>query len=192
MSIAGLVLAAGESRRLGRPKALLELGGETLLARAVRVLREGGCADVRVVTGGLPLAVPGAAVVDNPDWASGMGSSLRAGLAATSAEAVVLMVVDTPGIGPDVVRRLRRAHRDGATVVVATYGGEPRNPVLIARRHWPEVIELAVGDVGARAFLHRHPELVRSVECGDIADPADIDTPDDLARLLGEGGPARS
>jgi CTP:molybdopterin cytidylyltransferase MocA len=185
VSIAGLVLAAGESRRLGRPKALLEVGGETLLARAVRVLREGGCADVLVVSGGTRLVVPGAKMLDNPDWATGMGSSLRVGLTAIPrADAVVIMVVDTPGIGADVVRRLRRAHRDGATAVVATYDGEPRNPVLLARRHWAEVIELAVGDMGARAFLARHPELVRQVECGDIADPADIDTPDDLARLL--------
>jgi CTP:molybdopterin cytidylyltransferase MocA len=186
MSMAGLVLAAGESRRLGQPKALLEFGGETLLARAVRVLREGGCADVLVVTGETRLVVPGALIVDNPDWATGMGSSLRAGLAAIPrAEAVVIMVVDTPGVGADVVRRLRRAHRDGANVVVATYDGQPRNPVLLGRRHWEEVVELAVGDVGARAFLAKHPELVRSVECGDIGDPSDIDTPEDLARLLG-------
>jgi CTP:molybdopterin cytidylyltransferase MocA len=191
MSMAGLVLAAGESRRLGRPKALLEVGGETLLARSVRVLREGGCADVVVVSGSVALVVPGARVIDNPDWATGMGSSLRVGLRVIDrADAVVIMVVDTPGIGADVVRRLRRAHRDGASLVVATYDGAPRNPVLIGRRHWAEVLELAVDDVGARAFLAQHPELVRQVECGDIADPRDIDTPDDLARVL--GGPRGS
>jgi CTP:molybdopterin cytidylyltransferase MocA len=184
--MAGLVLAAGESRRLGRPKALVEFGGETLLARAVRVLREGGCADVLVVCGGTPLVAPGAFVLDNPDWATGLGSSLRAGLAAIPrAEAVVIMVVDTPGVGADVVRRLRRAHRSGAHVVVATYDGQQGNPVLLGRRYWAEAGELAVGDVGARAFLAAHPELVTSVECGDIGDPADIDTPEDLARLLG-------
>ena len=68
------------------------------------------------------------------------------------------MLVDTPGIGPAVVRRLVAAHDDGATVVVATYDGAPRNPVLLAREHWAEVGRLAVGDVGARAFLSAYPE----------------------------------
>jgi nicotine blue oxidoreductase len=63
------------------------------------------------------------------------------------------------------------------------YDGESRTPVLLDRRHWDEVIELAVGDVGARAFLRAHPELVTAIECADIADPTDIDTPDDWARI---------
>jgi nicotine blue oxidoreductase len=184
VTVSGLVLAAGEGRRLGRPKALLELDGETLLERAVRVLRDGGCRPVQVVSGATQLAIEGVPVVPNPEWATGMGSSLRAGLAVAEGDAVVVMVVDTPGIGPDVVRRLLRAHRDGATVAVATYDGRPRNPVLLARQHWPEVAALALGDVGARAFLARHRELVTPVECADVGDPADIDTAEDLARLL--------
>jgi nicotine blue oxidoreductase len=66
---------------------------------------------------------------------------------------------------------------------VAGYGGRRRNPVLIARRHWDEVIALAAGDTGARPFLRAHPELVTLVECGDTGSPDDIDTPEDLARV---------
>ena len=187
MSVTGLVLAAGEGKRLGTPKAMLEIGGRRLVDRAADVLREAGLADVVVVTGARSLDVPGARVVDNPDWPDGMGSSLRAGLAALPAEseAVVVMLVDTPGLGPAVVRRLVAAHDDGAQVVVATYDGEPRNPVLLAREHWAEVDRLAVGDVGARAFLSAYPELVRYVECGDAGDPSDLDTPEDLSRFEG-------
>ncbi len=129
----------------------------------------------------------------NPRWRSGMGSSLAAGLraipaaappaAGAAAGAAVVALVDQPLVGPQAVRRLIAAHRDGAGVVVAAYRGVPRNPVLLAREHWAEVIERAVGDVGARPFLHAHPELVTLVECGDIGDPEDADTPADLAAL---------
>lgn len=183
--VAGLVLAAGEGRRLGGPKALVEHRGERLVDRAVRTLRAGGCDPVVVVAGAAPLDVAGASVVDNPDWASGMASSLRTGLGAlpAEAEAVVIALVDQPGIGAEPVRRLVAAYDGGAEVGVATYGGRPRNPVLLARRHWAEVAALAVGDVGARAFLRAHPERVTPVECGDTGDPTDIDTQADLERM---------
>jgi CTP:molybdopterin cytidylyltransferase MocA len=188
VTVAGLVLAAGEGRRLGQPKALLEIDGERLVDRAVRVLHEGGCTPVYVVAGAAPLAdVPLRAavpvtVVDNPDWSTGMGSSVRRGLASVIEDAVVIMVVDTPGIGPAAVRRLVEAHAAGATAAVATYDGTPRNPVLLARRHFADVSALAVGDIGARAFLASRPDVVTQVECSDVADPSDIDTPDDLRR----------
>ena len=68
-------------------------------------------------------------------------------------------------------------------VAVAAYGGKPRNPVLLAREHWPEVIATATGDQGARAFLRARPELVTLVECGDTGRPDDIDTPADLEHI---------
>jgi nicotine blue oxidoreductase len=181
--VGGVLLAAGEGRRIGRPKALLEVGGELLVARAVRVLHEGGCEAVVAVVGATgPLAVTGADVVVNDDWRQGMGSSLRLGLARCGSSAAVLMLVDTPGVGPEVVRRLIEAYRAGAPVVAATYAGVARTPVLMAREHWAAAGRQAVGDVGARAFLTAHRDLVTEVECGDVADPADIDTPADLAR----------
>ena len=183
--VAGLLLAAGRGSRLGRPKALVEVGGRRLVDRAAATLRDGGCAPIVVVSGAVAVDMPGTIVAHNPDWATGMGSSLHTGLGAlpVDAEAVVIALVDQPGIGPEAVRRLIAAYEAGAAVAVATYDGAPRNPVLIARAHWAAAEESATGDRGARAFLRAHPELVTEVECGDIASAADIDTPDDLARF---------
>ncbi|MEP6760530.1 MAG: nucleotidyltransferase family protein [Sporichthyaceae bacterium] len=181
--VAGLVLAAGEGRRFGAPKALVELDGERLVDRAVRVLREGGCDPVYVVSGAVNVDVPGATAVVNGQWQTGMASSLRAGLEALpdAADAVVISLVDQPGIGADVVGRLVRRLDEGHQLVVATYDGNPRNPVGVARPLWPAVCAAAVDDEGARAFIRGHPDLVDAVECADIGDPTDIDTPADLA-----------
>lgn len=180
---AGLLLAAGEGRRLGRPKALLELDGERLVDRGVRVLREAGCSPVVVVTGAAQVEVIGAVVVPNPGWPAGMGSSLRAGLAALppACPAVVVALVDQPRVTPAAVARLIAAYEEGAEIAVATYGGAPRNPVLLRAGHFTGVAEAAVGDVGARGFLRAHPELVTPVPCDGVAAPDDIDTPEDLA-----------
>lgn len=188
---AGLLLAAGEGSRLGRPKALVELGGQTLAERGVALLRDGGADPVLIVSGAVPLTMASARVVHNPDWRTGMGSSLAAGLRALSAgsdlecAAVVVALADQPLVGAEAVRRLIAAWRAGATVAVAAYDGKPRNPVLIAREHWDSVLELADGDTGARPFLRAHPELVRLVECGDTGSAYDVDTPEDLARVTG-------
>jgi CTP:molybdopterin cytidylyltransferase MocA len=188
--VAGLVLAAGEGSRLGGPKALVELHGERLVDRAVRVLRDGGCEPVYVVSGAVTIQAPGAATVVNDDWATGMASSLRAGLAALpeSVDAVVIALVDQPGIGADVVTRLVRRLDDGHHLVVATYDGMPRNPVGLARPLWAAASASAVGDEGLRAFIRDHPDQVEAVECADIADATDIDTPDDLAAQRGDDG----
>ncbi|MEU8173828.1 nucleotidyltransferase family protein [Microbispora hainanensis] len=184
-AVAGLLLAAGGGSRIGGPKALVEFEGERLADRGVRLLAEGGCRPVLIVLGAAEVPVTGAVVVRNPGWASGMGSSLRAGLRALppSAPAVVIALADQPLVRPDAVRRLIAAFEAGARVAVAAYGGAPRNPVLVAREHLAEVAALAEGDVGARPFLRAHPELVTAVPCDDVGDPADIDTPADLRRL---------
>jgi CTP:molybdopterin cytidylyltransferase MocA len=70
-----------------------------------------------------------------------------------------------------------------AAAAVASYGGRPRNRVLLARAVWKDVAALAVGDVGARAWLRAHPDRVVDVPCDDVASPADVDTTDDLAML---------
>jgi nicotine blue oxidoreductase len=183
-----LVLAAGEGSRFGGPKALVELDGERLVDRAVRVLREGGCEPVYVVSGAVTVDVPGATTVINDNWATGMASSLRAGLAALpeSADAVVVSLVDQPGIGADVVDRLVHHLHEGHPLVVATYHGRSRNPVGVARSLWAAVSASAVGDEGVRAFIREHPDQVEAVECADIADPTDIDTPEDLSSHRGE------
>lgn len=199
MTVAGLLLAAGAGRRYGMPKALVEDAGRLLVERAMATLVGGGCAPVVVVLGAAADKVlaraelAGATVVVNPDWASGMGSSLRAGLAALDGlgapadlggpvgvgarvEAACVLLVDTPGITAGAVRRVAGLAAPAA-LGVATYHGEPGHPVLLGRDHWGAVADLAVGDVGARRYLARHPELVTSVPCEDIAVGDDLDMP---------------
>ena len=201
-TVAGVLLAAGEGSRFGQPKALVELNGQTLAERGVGLLRAGGTDPILVVTGAVPLQLDGTLTVDNPRWRTGMGSSLRAALQAltgagrgpdiapeidpeigTAIGAVVVALADQPLVGAEAVARLIAAYRGGASVAVAAYDGQPRNPVLLAREHWPEVIATATGDQGARTFLRTRPELVTLVECGDTGRPDDIDTPADLARI---------
>jgi nicotine blue oxidoreductase len=191
-SPAGVVLAAGGGTRFGGPKALVQLRGETLLDRAVRTVRDGGCRPVVVVLGAQADAVRAVAhlddtvVVENAAWETGMASSLRCGLdaaAALPAPAAVIALVDQPDITAAAVERLVTRWRDGAAAVVATYGGEPRNPVLLDAAVWADVAARASGDAGARAWLRAHPDRVVSVPCDDVADAHDIDTPDDLQAL---------
>lgn len=204
--VAGLLLAAGGGRRLGgRPKALLEYAGRPLVEHALRALREAGCGPVHIVLGAAADEVRERAdladcvLVDNPDWAGGMGSSLRAGLrsladtearrAGTGAQAVVVALVDQPGVGAGAVARVVHAYRGPSSLAAAAYGGRRGHPVLFGADRWAEVAELAAGDQGAREYLRLHQEAITLVECGDIGDPADIDTPDDLHLLRGVGRP---
>src|SRR4051812_42001093 len=202
---AGLLLAAGAGSRMGRPKALVELDGRLLVERGAEVLRQAGCEPVVVVLGAAADEVrhraelPDARIVDNPNWAQGQAGSLRIGLAGVAdtdaqedrdrgAGAVVVSLVDQPAIPPEVVRRLVDAWRAGAgPAVIAAYDGEPRNPVLLDRRVWSDVAANVEGDEGARLWLREvrrdHPEQIVLVECGDIGDPLDLDTPADFDAL---------
>jgi nicotine blue oxidoreductase len=192
-SIAGLLLAAGGGRRLGgRPKALLRHRGRPLVEYGAGVLRTAGCARVHVVLGAQAAAVRERAqlgdcvLVENPDWADGMGSSLRAGLdslAGTGARAALVSLVDQPGIGPEAVARVLAAYEDESSLVSAAYDGVRGHPVLFGAAHWAGIAATATGDRGARAYLQEHEEAIRLVECGDVAQPYDIDTEADLAHL---------
>lgn len=183
--VAGLLLAAGSGSRLGRPKALVEVGGERLVDRGVRTLTKGGCTPVMVVLGAADTTVDGVVTVHNPDWSSGMGSSVRAGIDALpdSVDAVLIALADQPLVTPEAVQRLAEAYEHGARAAVATYHGNPRNPVMLGREHWSTVYSMAERDVGARPFLRAYSHLVTSIACDDIASPDDIDTAEDLARL---------
>jgi nicotine blue oxidoreductase len=166
--------------------------------RAQDLLLGAGCSPVVVVLGADATAVR--AVVDlpesvvNPDWPTGLGSSLRVGLDALAgrADAAVVVLADQPRMTREAVRRVWSAWEDRpGGAVVATYDGRPGHPVLLDAAAWDEVRAGAVGDVGARAFLQAHPERVTRVACDDVADPRDIDTPADL-RALRDDGPLTS
>lgn len=174
---------------MGRPKALVELDDETLVRRAFRVLADGGCAPLLVVLGAAAEDVrrqlpPEVLSVVADDWESGMGASLRAGLAAVPAgsEAALVHLVDLPGVTAAAVRRLVADPVDARVLRRASYGGRPAHPVLLGREHWAAVRETATGDAGARGYLGGNPD-VELVECGDVAAPEDVDTPEQLARF---------
>lgn len=185
-SVAGLVLAAGAGRRYGGPKALVRRDGRLLVERAAETLRTAGCAPVLVVVGAAADRVRAEAhlgharVVGNPDWDTGMGSSLRAGLAAlaeTGAVAAAVLLVDMPGITPAAVKRVA-AGAATDTLAMGGYGDRRGHPVVLGRDHWAGVAALAEGDVGARTYLRMHAYEVTVVPCGDVADDTDLDVPD--------------
>ncbi|WP_432014049.1 nucleotidyltransferase family protein [Streptomyces cucumeris] len=191
--VAGVLLAAGGGRRLGgRPKALLRHRGRPLVEHAARALREGGCAPVHIVLGAAAEEVrtraelPGCVLVDNPDWAGGMGSSLRAGLASLAASgacAALVTLVDQPGIGAAAVARLLAAYDGPDSLAAAEYNGARGHPVLFGAARWEGVAADAVGDRGARGYLRAHGSALTLVDCSDIARPDDIDTAADLTLL---------
>jgi molybdenum cofactor cytidylyltransferase/nicotine blue oxidoreductase len=184
--VAGLVLAAGAGRRIGGAKALLRHGNALLVERAAGTLHEAGCDPVVVVLGAQAALVQataelnGAEVVVNRAWGTGMGSSLRAGLGAlanTDAEAVVVVLVDMPGVTAAAVRRIA-ALPYPQVLVCATYAKRRDHPMLLGREHWAGIATLANADVGARPYLMAHAGEILDVACDDIADGVDIDTAD--------------
>jgi CTP:molybdopterin cytidylyltransferase MocA len=190
-SVSAILLAAGAGSRFGGGKLLAKLNDMPLAEHSLLALEASPVDETIVVVGAdaerlREVCEPyGVRVVENPDWAEGMSTSVRAGLRALGPEvrAAVILLADQPLVGAGVVGRLVEAFEAGAKVAVATYGGEPRNPVLFSREVWPPLEAQLSGDEGARAFLRRHPELVTRVRCDEIGDPADVDTAEDLRRL---------
>jgi molybdenum cofactor cytidylyltransferase/nicotine blue oxidoreductase len=169
---------------MGRPKALLvDEDGTSWLARAVEVLRDGGCDSVTVVLGAAAdeareLVPEGVTVVVADDWAEGMSASLRAGLESledSHADAALVTLVDLPDVNSHVVHRVLRAGADRAALIRTKYDGRPGHPVLLGREHWVGVHAAAVGDLGARDYLAHHALV--EVECGDLATGLDVDRP---------------
>lgn len=179
----GLLLAAGEGRRMGMPKALVrEDDGTSWLHRSLAALRDGGCDPVTVVLGAgaaeARLLLDGSvAAVIAADWAEGMGASLRAGLTAVGArddaEACLVSLVDLPDVDAGVVRRVVDAASGPGVLARAAYDGEPGHPVLLGRDHWAGVVSSATGDRGARDYLAAREVVL--VECGDLATGRDRD-----------------
>lgn len=194
--VAGIVPAAGSSRRMGAPKGLLELDGETFARRVVEALRDGGCAPVLFVArpddegAAKEARASGATVLDNPDPGPGPITSLRLALAELddSVTHVVWLPLDHPRVRPSTVTTLvQEAHEHGALVTLPLHEGRRGHPAVFARALFPELLDPRL-EGGARTVVHRHLGAARLVEVGDPGVLIDVDTPAEYRALTGEEG----
>jgi len=199
--VAAILLAAGQSRRMGAANKLTEeIDGRPMVRIVADAILESAAGPLVVVTGHEPdkvrAALEGidAEFVHNPDYAEGLSTSLRTGLAALpdDADGVVVCLGDMPGIGAAIIDRLVETFdpAEGRAAVVPTVRGKRGNPVLWGRRFF-EALAAVRGDVGARHLIGENADLVAEVEIEGDAILADVDTPEALARLRGgQGGRA--
>jgi molybdenum cofactor cytidylyltransferase len=191
--IAGLILAAGESRRMGTDKATLVYGGRTFLEAIVQTLREAEIEPIVVVLGHhaeeiqRQVNLEATQLVINPDYRSGQTSSLQTGLRALSAndpEAILLCLVDHPAISAGTVRSLVATFRlSGAPVVIPTYRGRRGHPVLIGRQVFGDLLVLA-SDLGADSVVRKYRPATQFVEVEDEGVVIDVDDQEGYARLV--------
>jgi molybdenum cofactor cytidylyltransferase len=194
---AGIVLAAGASRRMGQPKQLLEVGGRPLLELAVAAACASQLDEVVVVLGARADEIEAAVdldrarVVVNPDYEQGLSTSLRAGIASLGAEVsrAVVMLGDQPDVNASMLDRLLDLQEASALPAAAlSFEGLLHPPMVLAREMWSG-LEALKGDVGLRAVVRAHPELVAALPAERPGGhPVDIDTPEDFETLEAEPG----
>uniref|UniRef100_A0A831TAV8 Nucleotidyltransferase family protein n=1 Tax=Thermorudis peleae TaxID=1382356 RepID=A0A831TAV8_9BACT len=192
--VAGVILAAGASRRLGQPKQLLPLRGQPVLAHTVGVARRTRLDPLMIILGHAAneirrqVDLTNLTVIENPDYAEGLSTSVRLALRHLpgDVEAVVFLLGDQPLVEPAVVDRLIAAFCEcRAPIVQPRYAEGRGNPVLIARALFPELDRLT-GDTGARPLLERYGGEVHLVDVRAHRRPADLDTWEDYERLRAE------
>ena len=193
-AVVGIVLAAGRSQRMGEPKALLEIDGQTFLERAIRTLLNGGCASVVAV---LPPSKSasrtwetaesaGARAVENPNSQSEPIDSLRIGLEAAPLDfgAAAMLPVDHPVVRESTIAALLEAFESrGAVIVRPVFEDRPGHPILLERSIWDELAQSDLPE-GTRTVVRRHRAEIDHVVVDDPGVLANIDTPDDYAREL--------
>lgn len=192
LKVAALVLAAGSSSRLGQPKQLVELEGETLLERAVRNVRQAGCEEVIVVLGAHSrLIAPQAGrlpatLVHNDRWAEGMSSSIACGIGCLQqhcpkTDAVLVTLTDQPLLSADFIIRLIQAWENSSfKLAAADYGDAPGPPAIFGREFLNALAGLQ-GQQGARQLLMKHRDHLALLPFPE--GNFDLDTPEDLEKL---------
>lgn len=188
--IASVILAAGASRRLGQPKQLIQIAGESLLRRTARLALQTECGPVFVVLGfeaeRMKPELKGLAVqmLMNPAWPEGMGSSLRCGVQAAQAcgaEGVLLLVCDQPRLTVEHLRSLLAPHGEaGAAITASEYAGQAGVPAVFAAGFFPELLQIR-GDRGARQVIERHRDAVQSIAWPDGG--LDLDDAEQLGKI---------
>ena len=188
--IAGVVLAAGRSRRMGQAKLLMKVGGRAIIRYVVESVLAGGVDSVWVVTGPdvepIEAALAGfeVQIVVNPAPEEGQAGSVRTGIAALppSVDAVLIALGDQPLLAPSIIPALLAARRTSPKLIVAPrYRDGQGNPVVFKREIFPELLRLT-GDEGARRIIQREPARVEWVDL-DLPMPPDVDTPDDYEKI---------
>jgi len=194
VSSAGLVLAAGSSRRMGSPKQLLQVRGRPLLELVVGQVTASRLDDVVVVLGAAAdeiqtrVDLGRARVLINPEHSSGMASSLRAGVASLGPDVdrVVVILGDQPDVDAELLNKLLDLHESsGLPAAALSFNGLLHPPVVLDRELWSDLMKLE-GDVGCRAVIRGRPEQVASLAVAtDLSHPVDVDTPSDYERVRG-------
>lgn len=191
MMIATVILAAGESRRMGSLKQMLAWGEDTLLGKTISIFQEAAAGPIYVVVGNegsrikRQLADRKVIWVDNHNYRQGMSSSIEAGIKALpmEAEAVLLALGDLPLLKPETVKKITICFRQGKyRLIVPVSQGRTGHPVLIAKEFFPELLKLK-GDVGAKQIIRENREQVYYLEVDDPGIFLDIDEPHTYAKL---------
>jgi molybdenum cofactor cytidylyltransferase len=190
--IAGVLLAAGRSQRMGQPKLLLPWHGEPLIRFVARQILHSGLDELIVVIGHraehLSAALDGLAlrIVRNDDFLDGQSTSLRAGIAALhpATVAALVLLADQPLLQPETIDTLIDLYRrEQPPIVVPRHAGQRGNPVLFDRRLFPELLAIS-GDQGARSVIQSHEHELRWLDTADGGILLDIDTPDAYSALI--------
>jgi molybdenum cofactor cytidylyltransferase len=194
--VTAIILAAGRSSRMGGHKLLLPYKGRPLVNRVLAAACASRADPVIVVLGHEAERVEGALqaerefhAVHNPEYAEGMSTSLKIGLAATPKQAAgaVILLGDQPLVTSAIINSMIAASASAPeAIIAATYQGRRGNPVLFPRQYFAELQAIS-GDEGGRSVLARYPERVRLVEIDDALAGQDIDTPEEYQTLISEG-----
>ncbi len=200
--ISAILLAAGESKRMGRPKQLLEWQENTLLQHCLESIMRSAVDETILVLGheadriGARLPPLPLTIVINPDYRQGMASSLRRGLLSMDpgSEAFLVLLADQPGIAPEIINTVIRAFRQADPkrgIVRPVYRGRPGHPVLFGAQYLQEALHLR-GDVGARRIVANHPADVLEINVEDAAVLQDVDTPEEYRNYTKRARPGES